>query len=442
MEKDKIIEILNDWNFWRKKQDIGIVRKTHISDMKRFVQTGQIISIIGVRRAGKSTLMLQYIDGLIRMGIKPENTMYVNFEDRRFYNLSLKLLNDIYETYLEYLEPEGERYIFLDEIQNIPQWERFVRTLHERKEAFLFISGSSSKLLSSELATVLTGRTLTIDVFPLSFKEFLIFKNIKINNKLDLIDKRHKIKNALREFIKFGGFPLTVLKDEKEQILAEYFDNIIEKDVIQRYHIRKIEKLKTLAKYYLTNISAPISFNKIKNFLSMPVDTVERFSYYLESAGMIFFLRKFSFTLKEQERARRKVYCIDAGLRNAVSFKFRENLGKLAENIVAVELKRRNKEIYYWKDRMQREVDFIVKDGLNITQLLQVCWNIEDPQTKEREVRALLKAMDEFNIKEGLIITEDYSGKERIDNKIIRYIPLWRWLLDNAVGENFGAKNF
>ncbi|MFN3527672.1 MAG: ATP-binding protein, partial [Candidatus Altarchaeaceae archaeon] len=418
MEKEKILEILNDWNFWKRDQDTGITREKYLDLLSTYEKTEQIIAIVGVRRAGKSTIMMQYIKNIISKGlVNPENTLYVNFEDRRFYNLSLELLNKIYETYLEYLRPKGKVYIFLDEIQNVNMWEKFVRTLHERKEAQVFISGSSSKLLSSELSTVLTGRTLIINVLPASFKEFLMFKNIKIKDVMDVIDKRYEIKSKFREFMEFGGFPLVILKDNKKEILEGYFDDIIEKDVIQRYKIKNAGKLKDIAKFYLSNISSPVSFNKIKNFLSIPIDTVERYSYYLENACLLFFVKRFSFSLKEQEKSPRKVYCIDTGLRNAISFRFRENLGQLAENIVFLELKRRYKEIYYWKDSQQKEVDFVVKEGIKDIKLIQVCWNVEDYDTKKREINSLLSCMKKLNVNEGTIITEDYEGKEIINTE-------------------------
>ncbi|MFH1392723.1 MAG: ATP-binding protein, partial [bacterium] len=374
MHKEKIIEILNSWNFWQKIPETGMPRKDYLDKMAQFDKTSQIVSIVGVRRSGKSTLMLQYIKKLIDNGLPVKNTLYVNLEDPRFLGeLSVKLLQDIYEAYLEYLEPSKPIYLFLDEAQNVPAWEKFVRSLHEKKEAKIFVSGSSSKLLSSEFGTVLTGRHLMLMVYPLNFKEFLEFKNLEIKSKLDLINQKLKIKRLLKEYLEFGGFPKVVLSESKREILINYFNDIISKDIVERHKIRKVEKLKTLAKYYLTNISSLIAFNRIKKFISLPIDTIERFSYFLTYPYLIFFAKKFAYSLKEQEVNPRKTYCIDTGLRNAVCFRFSEDIGKLYENLVFLKLINTEQEIYYWKNK--GECDFIIKKG-KTKQAVQVCYDM------------------------------------------------------------------
>lgn len=307
-----------------------------------------------------------------------------------------------------------------------------------KKEAFLLVSGSTSQLSSKELATLLTGRHLSLVVFPLNFKSFLEFKGIEIKNRLELLAKRIEIKRLLREYLEFGGFPEVVLKTEKRQILQNYYNDILTRDIAERFKIKEIDKLKALAKYYLTNISNTISFSSVKKFLNMPLRTVERFSYYLESCFLIFFVKVFSKSIKRQEKVPRKVYCIDCGIPNVMGLRFSENLGRLAENLVFLELiqehfKNPLVEVYYWKDYSGKEVDFVIKSGLEVKQLIQVCWNVEDEKTREGDVIALLKAMDEFKLKEGLIITEDYEDKEMKDEKTIAYKPLWKWLLEEKI---------
>ncbi len=431
MRKDEILEILSDWNFWAKEIDIGIEREEYVKKLINLItKTNQIVCIAGVRRGGKSMLIRQIARGLG----DSVNNLIVNFEDERFLERNLKLLIDIYNTYLEKLKPEKKPFIFLDEVQDIPRWERFVRGMHERREANIMISGSSSKLLSAELATLLTGRHIIFFVYPLSFKEFLKFKNLSINSEFEILAKRIEIKRLLTEYLEFGGFPEVSLSSNKKRILTSYFETIITRDIVDRFEIREKDKLKIIAKYYLTNISSPITFNRISKFLSLPLTTVERFSDYLETANMIFFIKKFSYSSKEQEKSARKIYSIDTGISNAIGFRFIEKLGKIIENIVAIELKRRQSfnpslEIYYWKDYQQREVDFVVKEGLKIKQLIQVCSDISNIETKERETKPLLKAMDEFKLKEGLIITEDIDSEEKIKDKKIIYKPVWKWLL-------------
>lgn len=367
--------------------------------------------------------------------MKRENILMVNFEDGRFAEFYPKLLDEIYETYLEFLNPKGNPFIFLDEIHLVPKWERWVRTMQELGKAKIVVSGSSSKLLAGELATVLTGRHLDVFVFPLSFEEFLYFKfkGLEIKDELDLVSKKIEIRRAFNEYFEFGGFPEVVLSNEKKQLLLTYFDDILTKDIEKRYRLKKGEKLRALARFYLTNISSLITFNSLKKSLDTTTNTIEKYSSYLEEASMIFFVKRFSFKVKEQEKAARKIYAIDVGLANTIGFKFSSNLGRVAENIVAIELMKRNKlnpnmELYYWRDATGKEVDFIVKEGLEVKQLIQVCWDVGDQGIK-RELKGLLKAMEEFKLKQGFVITEDYEGEERKDDKTIKFITLCSWLL-------------
>jgi len=437
MQKEKIIEVLNDWNFWGKIQETGFPREDYLAKLLQFIDSGKIISIVGVRRSGKSTLIKQMAKNLIEKGLPDSNILIVNLEEPQFANIDLNLLIKIYESYLEIIKPRGKPYIFLDEIQNVKDWERFVRGLNEKKEAHLVVSGSSSKLLSEELATILTGRQLYFEVFPLSFKEFLYFKDIKISDKKDVLLQGLEIKQFLREYIQSGGFPEIVLnKDEefRKRVLVSYYEDIVNRDIVQRFSIKKIQQLKTLLQFYLTNISASISFNSIAKFIELPVETIRRFSGYIETSNLIFFVKRFSFSIKEQENSSRKVYSIDQGLSNAVGFRFSKDSGKIAENIVAIELRRIQKitplvEIYYWKNHYgDREVDFVVKEGSKVKDLIQVCWDISEEKTKKREIQGLLKAMDELQLQSGLIITQDDEAEEVINGKKVIFTPLWKWL--------------
>jgi len=433
MQKNQILEILLDWNFWAKEVNTGITREEYLDTLISLItKTNQIICIAGIRRSGKSTLIKQIARQLIDQ--QNADTLIVNFEDERFQQRDLELLIDTYNTYLEKVKPKGKPFIFLDEIQNIPKWERFARGVHERTGTKIIVSGSSSKLLSAELATLLTGRHIMFFVYPLSFKEFLKFKNIPIANEIEILAHRTTIKQMLDEYKEYGGFPEVVQSHDKQRILLGYFETMIVRDVIERFNIREREKIRTIAKFYLTNISSPISFNKISGFLNIPLTTVERFSGHLETANVVFFLKKFSFSFKEQEKAQRKIYSADVGLSNTIGFRFSENLGKIMENIAAVELKRRQSfdpqiEIYYWKDYQQREVDFVVKKGLDVVQLIQICYDITSIGTKERETKSLIRAMKEFKLTEGLIITDDFESEEEIKGFKIKYVPMWKWLL-------------
>ena len=434
MDKFEILTILEDWNFWKKELDTGIIRNLYLEKLKKFISTNQIIAITGARRSGKSFIMKQLAKKLTDEGLDKKQILIVNFEDPRFTQLDSKLLQKIYETYLESLNPEDKPYIFLDEIQEVEDWERWVRMMHELGKAKIIVSGSNAKLLSKELSTLLTGRHIDLTIFPLSFREFLFFNSIEVKEELDIISKKIEINRLLKEYFEFGSFPEVVLNPEKEQILLSYFDDIANKDLVRRYRIRKPEKLKSLVMFYLSNISSQTTFNALRKHLSISTSTVEKFSNYLETVYLTFFLKRFSFKFKEQEKSPRKVYSIDTGLSNTIGLRFSQNIGKVAENLVFLELLRRKItnpkiELYYWKNERHQEVDFVIKDGISIKKLIQVCWDINKLNTKKRETGSLIKGLEELKLSEGLIITEEYEGEENIKDKKIKYLPLCKWLL-------------
>jgi len=436
MEKEKIIKILNDWNFWDKEIETGVRRDDYLERLKQLITDNQIITITGARRSGKSFIMRQLAKELIESKVNKENILLVNLEDPRFSNLSTSLLSEIYDAYLEFRRPKDKSYIFLDEIQEVEKWEKWVLSMQELKKAHLIISGSNAKLLSRELSTLLTGRHLDITVLPISFKEFLKFNNVFIKSKLDFISQEIEIKSFFRDYLEKGGFPEVVLRDNKREILLTYFKDILEKDLIKKYKIRKSEGLKELLNFYFSNVSSLITFSSLEKSLKISADTIEKFSSYFENAYLLFFLKRFSFKVKEQEKSPRKVYAIDTGLVNAVGFRFSENLGKLAENIAFLELQRKKLKdsdlaIYYWKDEKHQEVDFVIKNKNLVTQLLQICWDLSDIKTREREIKSLIKASEELSCQNLLIITSDYEGEEKIKGKIIKFIPLYKWLLED-----------
>ncbi|MBU4450537.1 MAG: ATP-binding protein [Actinobacteria bacterium] len=437
MNKNEILEVLEDWNFWRKGQDTGFPRLQYIEQLQSLKDSNQIIVITGARRSGKSYLMRGFAKKLISEGISKNNILFINFEDPRFHRLDTDLLQKTYETYLESLNPKGSIYIFLDEIQEVSEWEKWVRTMHELKKANLIISGSNARLLSRELSTLITGRHVDITVFPLSFKEFLSFNNLEVNNSLDLVNKKIDINRFLSEYFEYGSFPGVVLAGAKKQILLAYFDDLLNKDLIRRYKIRKTGKIKELAIYYLSNISTPSTYNSLKKQLLLTTDTIKKFSNYIESIYLIFFVKRFSFKLKEQEKSPRKTYAIDVGLSNQVGFRFSLNTGRMAENLVFLELLRKKSldpemELFYFKNERHQEVDFVIKEFLEVKSLIQVCWNIEDLKTKKREINSLIVGLEDLNLKKGLVITEDYENVEYYKEFEIKFIPLYKWLLNQT----------
>ena len=439
MEREEILKVLLDWNFWKKDLDCGIEREEYIKKAFSFLEANMIVSIIGVRRSGKSMLMKQIAKKLMEKGIANKNEiLIINFEDKRIVGNNSELIGEFFNTYIQEMKPTRKPILFLDEIHRIAGWEKWARTYHELNKAKIFVSGSTSQLMKGELASLLTGRHLDIVVFPLSFKEFIKFKNLQIKDKLDAIAKENQIKALLREYLKFGGFPEVALaKDEevKKNILLTYFDDIISKDVAERYKIREVEKLRTLAKFYLSNISSPITFSSLEDLVKINSVTIERFSSFLEEAFLIFFTKIFHPSVKKQEKVARKVYSIDVGLSNVVGFRLEESIGKLMENVVAIELKRRDpfSQFYYWKEYGKAEgdeVDFVIRENFTTKQLIQVTYASSKEKVEKREIEALIKASEALECNNLLVITWDYEDEVKINNKKIKFLPLWMWLLD------------
>lgn len=434
MKKDEIYAILNDWNLWNHRLKTGVERPVYLRKLQSILPSGQVVVITGPRRSGKSFVMRQLAQGLVDNGVPANQILLVNFEDPRFSPLDAGLLQGIFETYLEYMRPAGKPYIFLDEIQEVDQWEKWVRTMHELNKAAIVISGSNAKLLSTELSTVLTGRHLDTRVLPLSFSEFLLFNDLNLREQNDLVLNQTRVNGLWRDYLSNGGFPETVGSDNKKEILFHYFDDLAEKDLARRYHLRKAEKIKELARFYLSNAARPTTFTSVGKFLDITAATAERFSHYLENGFLCFFLRRFSFTVKEQTKSPRKVYAIDTGLSRAVGFESSPNIGWHAENAVFLELLRRQAnnpdlELFYWKDVQHHEVDFVLKEKEHVVQLIQVVWDMSNPKVREREKKNLLKAMAELKCNHGLVLTSDFAGEEGVDGVKVVYRPIVDWLL-------------
>lgn len=428
MNKNEILKILNDWNYWKKEPNF-ISRNTYKNKIENLRNTKEIICLTGIRRSGKSTLLLQEISSLKKKKIKPEQILFINFEDPRLIELlDDKGLEIIFKAYKELIYNKGEIFLFLDEIQNVKNWEQWVRTKYELKEANIYITGSSSKLLSKEIATSLSGRTIQIEVFPLSFKEFLFFKNINIKTKLEIINSETTIKKYFNEYLIEGGFPKIVNLDSenKKELLINYFNTIILKDIVSRHNLRDEEKIKKVSYYLLSNITKLYSINNIKKLANISLEATSRYIEYLKEVYLIFELNKFDYSLKKQENSLKKIYTIDIGLANKIAFKFSQDFGRLLENLVFIELKRNNKEIYYHKNKY--ECDFLIKDGLKITKAIQVTQELNH-ENKKRELKGLLEAMNNHNLEKGLILTQEEEDEISIDNKIIEIKPIWKWLL-------------
>ncbi len=436
MDEALILEILDDWNLWKEGIQTGVSRDLYTKRLLAYLPSKMVLAVVGARRAGKSFIIKQVASKLAdRVG--KENILIVNFEDSRFPQLKDSNLAAIFETYKKTLDPTSTPYIFLDEVQRVRGWERWVRTINELGKAYVVVSGSTSKLISDDLATLLTGRHIDTEVFPLNFIELLKFNGVEIGGALDSIRKKSTVMRFLEQYMEFGGFPEVALSKNKKEILLTYFEDIVTKDIIQRYKVRKPNSLLALARFYLTNISSPITFNSIKQFVNLSVDTIDLFTSYLESSYIIFLLKRFSWSVKDQEKSPRKVYSMDTGLSNSVGYRFSDDRGKVLENVVAIELKRRQSDnshldVMYWKDTRGREVDFVLKVGKHVEQLVQVSYVNDRVAVKDREIAALLAASKDTRCNKLLVITWQYEGLEKRGGKNIAFVPLWKWLLEKG----------
>ncbi len=399
----------------------------------------KIIAFSGIRRAGKTYIMFQLIKQLSK-NIPKEQLFYLNFEDERI-EKSKETLTNIIPTLLKLYSNKEHYFLFLDEIQVMSEWSRWLRRVYDNyRNITFFVSGSSSKLSSREIPTELRGRGLEYEIFPLSFKEFLRFKDIDLEKHFEYSERKlSEIKKALMEYIEYGGFPEIVLVDsifQKKRIIQEYFKTIVSRDIIERNKIKNVSLLNDFLKLLLN--TTDFSINKCVNILSsqgkkVGKETLINYTKYVQEGYFCFFVPILSYKVKEQLRYPQKIYFADNSFITSISFKFSKNYGRLYENMVAIQLKRAQSknpflEFYYWKDKLE-EVDFAVKEGTKVKQLIQVCYDVNDYDTKKRELKALLKASKELKCKNLLIITQDNESEEKIEGKKIKFIPLWKFLL-------------
>jgi predicted AAA+ superfamily ATPase len=375
--------------------------------------------VMGPRRAGKSFLAMHLVAGQGPFG-------YVNFDDERLAGLEdaealIAAVDAIYDR---------PRQLLLDEVQNLPRWELVVNRL-QRRGYRLTVTGSNAHLLGSELATHLTGRHLPVVLFPFSFGEYLR----ALNREMTESEKAQ----ACRGYVETGGYPEPLLKDvPRGEYLTTMLRSILYKDIVVRHRIRTPQGLDDLVAWLLANVAQRFSLNTLAGVTRLrSVHTVQKYLRHLEEAFLFFTVRRFSFKVREQARANRKVYCTDNGLVTSASFRFSADAGKLRENLVAVALRRRELagglEFFYWQGAGQEEVDFVVKEGTRVARLIQVCLDPQAPKARSREVRALLKAGAELDCGDLLILTESREGREEVSwygqAGTVEYRPLWKWLM-------------
>jgi len=432
---DKIIKtILAEW----KGKDIPAVipREINIRDYLN-MKINKIIVLNGFRRVGKTYILYGLAHELLKSNSR-EEVVHINFEDERI-PLKTEFLSSLLPTADEIFNKKI-KYLFLDELHNIPNWSKWLRRTYDNQNMRIFVSGSSSRMSEEEIPTELRGRFLEIKILPLSFKEFLKFKKLSFDFKLLDYSEKEKplILKALTEYLTYGGMPEIVLVDEnkKFELAQSYYATVIKRDITERYNVKNEESLKALLKLLLDSKEYSISrsYNNLKSLgYEIGKSTLQKYISYIENSYFAFSLPIFSYKVKDQMQYAKKIYFIDNAFINSISTKFLNNFGRLYENIVAVELKRRKKECYYWKNMEKEEIDFVIKNDAKINQLIQVCYDITDPDTKKREIKALLKASKALKCNNLLVINQDYSGEENLEwfgiKRKIKFIPLWKWLL-------------
>lgn len=413
MQKSVLQAVLSDQRAL--KQNETYVQRQDVS----VVEDDNVLVISGIRRCGKSTLLQAIREN------NEEQDYYINFDDERLVHFTV-------DDFQQLLELFGERFgkqhtFYFDEIQNIKGWERFVRRLYDYGNK-VYITGSNASMLSKELGTHLTGRYQQVELYPFSFLEYLEFNQIEVS-ALDHFntDDKALLKSAFNGYFEHGGFPAYV-KTKNPDYLKSLYESILYRDVMVRNGITQEQELLELMFFVTSNTSKLISYNSLAKVIGVKnATTVKQYLGFLQEAYMLSLVPKYDASIKKQLHNPKKVYGIDLGLIRQLSFQHTENQGRLLENLVFLQLKRQAKTVYY--HHKKHECDFVIKEKDKITQAIQVCWTMHDPKTKQREIHGLLEAMTAYNLKEGLILTEDEHDSFKLDAHTIHVLPVWLWLL-------------
>ena len=425
MDKILLKEVVVEQRDFILKKEYGVERECLVNIAKQ-VKSSHVVAISGLRRSGKSTLLKQIMQKYYQ-----NDGYYLNFEDERLLEFTASDFNFLFEILIELY---GEKKVFFfDEIQNIPKWELFVRRMHDRGYKF-FITGSNASLLSREIGTRLTGRYLPVQLFPFSFNEFLLFNGEQIDS-LSLLktSTRGRLKRFFNRYLMWGGMP-EYLKYKNADLLKGVYEDILYRDIVARYDIKEVKILRELGLYFMSNTGALFSYNRLKQSLGLgSVNTAKSYCDYLENSFLVYAVNQFSYSVKKQIQNAKKAYVIDNGILEAVAFRFSQNRGKYLENLVHVELRRRGLDVYYYKTSGGFEVDFVLKNGRKIVELVQVASSLSKKAVKDREIRALTEACKELKTKNILILTENDEEVIRAKGIKIEVKPVYKWLCEDRI---------
>lgn len=404
----------------RQKNDLQLRKASLPRDILKNIQPWlkdeRVLILTGIRRCGKSTLLKQLMD-------VSSQWCYLNFEDERLLDFQAQNFETLNEVLIEMYGPVQT--YFFDEIQNIEKFEAFVRRLQDEGKKIV-LTGSNAALLSKEFGTKLTGRYKAFEVYPFSFSEFLRFKEETYNDDWYNTEKKLHLLKCFEEYLANGGMP-EYLKNKDKEYIRTVFENILYKDIITRYSIKREKVLKELINILATNATSPITFNSLKKNLGLSnAITVKEYITYLNNTYLFFELIKFSYSIRQQLMSPKKIYLIDSAFHHVCGLTFTPNKGRNLENTVFIELKRRGKEIFYYSKNS--ECDFIVKEGTKVTEALQVCYSL-DPFNRKREIEGLLEAMETFKLKEGTILTFEQNEELNIEGKKVIILPVAKWMM-------------
>lgn len=413
---ENVYNFLDKWNFWSQELDVGLTRSDYILQLDNFLKMPEIVVLTGVRRSGKSTILIQYIKHAHTIyNIPYENFLYINFEDPNF-NVPVKSaeISKIIEYYKSQIKPKGRIYVFLDEVQEVKDWERVLLMYYEQKQDIKFIvTGSNSALFENKQSTLLSGRTVGIKVSPLDFREFLLFNKIEPNYP--------GIHDLLNEYLKYGGFPRVVLESSqinKVAILSSYYNTILEKDIIARYDVRKDMELRNTARYLMSNNGAIASSYNLEKSLNLTPSSILSFVDYMKNSFLVMVNNYFSYSVKKQIYNPSKVYSVDTGLANNAGFNFARNSGLMLENLVNNKLYKTNREVFYWKN--STEVDFVTNSGGEVN-LYNVTTTVDDDEVFARETNSLDEAKEKLKATNAYLLTL-YNNTKRKDPRIVNLL--------------------
>ena len=408
---------------WSGQGYAGLMERDQLASLIKKLALKEIQVLLGIRRSGKSTLFKLLINHLLKKE-DPKSILYLNLDDPFFSEVwkSSKEFYSVIET-AEKLTGVKPVWLFLDEVQNVDTWERFVKSAYDNDlYKKIFITGSNSSLLKSAYAKLLSGRYVVDDVMPLSFREILAHEHIK--TLLDLVKKKSKILKMVEQLLFYGSFPeiwKTTDSELKREQLLSYYQTILLKDCVANHNVREIKKLEELALYLLSNNATLYSYNSLADVISSNENTVKQFIHIFEDSFLMQEVRPFSYSLKKSSKGRKKTYCVDNGLIHAISVRFSENHGRLFENLVYSELlKRGYKEIYFFNEN--KECDFIIKKGKEFI-AVQATYQLTD-QNRDREIEGLKYAMENLKVKKGYIVT--FNSEEKVIGKNQQIIPFWK----------------